>query len=193
MGNNTGRKVLAYVVGGLGIIFYLAAFVVQEETLVEWWKPALVCLGVAALTGAVMWRWWTRLTGSSGFLFNYICHVAFATGLFLAGFYVLNRVFVDHSTEHEEKAVVTRHYSRERHKTRRSGRRYVSTGETYKVYYIEVGFASGMTKEIEVPAARFHRFHTGDSLRFELGKGLFGIPVVSDRFADKKLSHLGGE
>ncbi len=48
-----------------------------------------------------------------------------------------------------------------------------------------------MDKDIEVPAERFRRLHVGDSLKFEMSRGMFGIPVVTDRFADKKLKRNG--
>lgn len=182
-----GGTALRYILIIFAVLCYLAAFVFQIYTLTQWWIPLTACLAAGALLSAFAWKWLRRATGSESFLPNFLWSTAFWTGVLLAAFYALNFSFADDDSRHVEKGVVTRRYYHNRQRTRRVGRRYVATGETYKVHYIEVEFANGKKKEIEIPSGRVHKFHDGDSLEFELSKGLLGVPVITDRFLDPML------
>jgi len=113
---------------------------------------------------------------------NYICHVMFSCGIFLAAIYGLNYAFTQQSSQHAEHAIVKRKYTKTRHHQKRVSRRVYRQGSPYKVYYMELHFENGREKTIQVSSKRFYSIRSGSTIPLTVESGLFGIPVIKDRF-----------
>lgn len=144
-------------------------------------SPTTVILIPAALGAAsaiVMWRLWRSLSGSEKYLPNFLIHTA-VSGIMIALLILgLNRLFADESSLHSEMAVAERVYYQTRKRNKRVGRRYLPTGEEYKVYYMDVRLGNGKEKKIPLSANEYNRTRKGDTIVFKMEKGLFGIPVI---------------
>lgn len=92
--------------------------------------------------------------------------------------------FITDNKVHKENATIEKTYSKTFHRSRRVGRRYVTNGEPYKVYYIEVSFTDGTTKEIQLGEKGYGKLKKGDVLEFEIDKGCLGIPVIKSRLSN---------
>ncbi len=114
-----GKKILFYMIVFVGVLAWLTVFVLQDNTMIAWWKPLAIGLIITAAAGICMWRWWRGLTGRNGFVLNYLFNLAFTGGMLLATFYILNFACADRETAHVEKGVIERRFSKERHRTRR--------------------------------------------------------------------------
>lgn len=175
---NVWRSILGGTLICLCIVLYAMAAALHRDTLVEWWIPTVIALILALASGATMWRIWTRLTDSSGFIINYICHTVFFCGLFLAAIYGINRAFPRQSTIWETEAVVERKYTKTRHHRQRVSRRVYKQGAPYKVYYIELDFSDGRRKEMQVTVSRYNRIRSGSTMPLTLQKGFFGMTII---------------
>lgn len=175
-----GRKIAAWFLVAAVIICYGLAFVMWRNALVEWWIPSVICIVSALVSGVMIHRHWSVLTGSDSRLLNYICHVVAAVGLFAVLFFAINSFFADRSSLHTERVGVSAKYTEEGYHTRRVGRHYTRRGEKYTNYYIELVFADGRTKRVSVDNRRYNRTRNGDSLSVELEQGALGIPVIRD-------------
>lgn len=175
---NVWRSILGGTLICLCIVLYAMAAALHRDTLVEWWIPTVIALILALASGATMWRIWTRLTDSSGFIINYICHTVFFCGLFLAAIYGINRAFPRQSSIWETEAVVERKYTKTRHHRQRVSRRVYKQGAPYKVYYIELDFSDGRRKEMQVTVSRYNRIRSGSTMPLTLQKGFFGMTII---------------
>lgn len=139
-------------------------------TLVDWWWPILGALVVGFIIGIFIDRNPVKYFLSSLYV-----------SLILAGaFYSLNYAFPRSESAHTEQVTVSRKYTQTRHHTERVGR-HTRQGRPYTVYFIEVTFADGRQKELEIPASRYKRLRAGHTTDLKLAEGFFGIPVISLR------------
>ncbi len=178
---DVGRSIAIGAVVLLTLVFYGCAMGLHGETIVEWWIPAAVAVAMALVSGAVFWKKWIWLTRVENALLNGLCHVVFATGLFLCIFYAVNYAFADKDTEHTEYVTVESKYTKTRHRSRRIGRNRYAQGEAYKVYYIGVGLPDGRIKEMSATLKEYNRVRRGDTLAFPVERGFFGVPVIKRR------------
>lgn len=173
-----GKKILWGVLILIAMLFYGIGLVMWENALIAAWIPWTICGGLSLLSGVTLWRLWRHITGSEKFWLNYACHVVFTCGMLFCAFFVINKSFADKTTLHTEKAVVVRKYYKERHKTRRVGRRTYVSGETYKSYYFELQFPTGKLKEISSTTDNYRKTHKGDTIALDVEMGLFHIPII---------------
>ncbi len=175
---NVWRSILGGTLIFLCIVLYAVAAALHRDTLVDWWIPAAVALILALASGATMWRIWIRLTDSSKFIINYICHTIFFCGIFLAAIYGINRAFPRQSTIWETEAVVEHKYTKTRHHRQRVSRRVYKQGAPYKVYYIGLELPDGRRKDMQVTASRYNRIRSGSTIPLTLQKGFFGMTII---------------
>lgn len=175
---NVGRTILHGILIFIVIASYALAAVLHRDTLVDWWIPSVTALALAMVTGTILWRKWGKITDSDNFLFNYICHTIFFSGLFVSAIYGINRAFPRESTRHEIKAVVERKYAKTRHHRQRVSRNVYKQGTPYKVYYLSLQLPDGRTKELQVPLTRFNRTRSGSSIPLSMQQGFFGMTII---------------
>lgn len=98
----------------------------------------------------------------------------------LAGvFYMANYLGADKEKSSDTSAIVEHKYYEIRHRTRRVGRnRYVSTGETYKVYYADLRLDNGYIATIPLTGSHIAGVRQGQQMDVSVAPGLLGFPVV---------------
>lgn len=164
--------VLALIFLGGGAGFFYA------NTLVEWWLPLTIALCAALLFWVLLKGRWARIWPDTyGWLRCLIHFVFFTVG---AACVVLGGNFIgaDDATLHEEQVSVERKYREKHYRSRRVGRgRYVK-GEPYYTYNIEVRFADGRVKTMELPLERYNRIRNGSEIPLRMEKGMLGWPVI---------------
>lgn len=188
MANNKGRQfgrkagLIALIV--LTIVCYGAAMAVYGNTLTGPWTPALAAVALAAAASLWLAAPMGRLTALKARWLNFAISVAMLTGAFLAAIYIVNYTFADDSTLHTERADIARLYYKTRHRTKRVGRRTVTTGETYKVYFAELHFNSGKVKDISLSLQQYNRMRRLDSIDLPVERGALGMPVIKRNLAE---------
>ena len=162
--------ILTVVLAGGAAFFY-------GRSLVSLPAAVVPCIALGFAASYFMKGISRRVSGSDSFIANYLFQGALLSALacfmFLGGNYTIGS-----DDTHREVAVVERLYSKTEHSTRRVGRRYVRTGEPYKVYYMELYFSNGRQKEIRLGRNGFGTLRKGEKIDIELSEGIFGIPVI---------------
>ncbi len=151
------------------------------DTLINAWIPLTVCTVIAAYGGIMLHRRWQWLTQSTARWINTLCATVITTPLLLLAFYGSNWLGASTDKIHTEEVTVESRYYKERHRTRRVGRRYVASGETYKVYYATVVFPDGFRKEVSLTHSRYRKIRKGQQLSVDVTTGLWGIRVIKSR------------
>lgn len=173
-----GKKIVIGLLIFTAFAFYGIAMAIAGITLVSMWIPWTICGSLALISGITLWRLWIKLTDSSRFIVNYICHVVWACGFFLFVFFFSNEMFADRDTIHVEKVEVVRKYTEQRYRSKRVGTRRYVRGEPYKVYFIEVKFPDGRLKARELPLKEFNLRRKGEILDYNVEMGLFHMPII---------------
>ncbi len=123
-----------------------------------------------------------RISGSGNLFLNILFAGMLLSSLLSFGFLGTN-FWLSGEDPHTETITVERLYSKTFHRSRRVGRRYTTTGEPYKVYYMEARFSDGRTKELRLGQSGFGKRKKGDRLEIEIDKGFFGIPVIKSKIS----------
>lgn len=126
--------------------------------------PALIIAALVFVKSSNRW-----LAAPISFLCAILC---IASGLL-----IINYVGRDKAHSRPQKATIAAKFTEERSRTRRSGRRYVASGETYNVYFITLRFEDGSTKKREIPVREYVKTRIGRKINVNLTKGLLGWPV----------------
>ena len=178
MGNK--RTTVFYV-----IIFLVAAIglgmacVLQRNTLVEWWKPAAMCLLPGCAVGVLLGRVFSLVSATGNRVANYLAGVAVAFSLTLGGFYALNFYRSRPATAVVAEAVVVNKFTEER--TRGGGgRRHHGTREKYTAYCVVIEVEDGWKKKFDVSAGEYVKIRTGRKFSLDVEEGLFGFPVIKN-------------
>lgn len=120
-----------------------------------------------------------RLTGISR---PWVCMLLAVIALYptmLCATLCVNYFGADKSSIHQQPAVVEKVYYKIRHRTKRVGRRTITTGETYKVWYVDLKINSLCTKQFGVTQTQWRRYHAGDTLSIDVERGALGLPVIT--------------
>ena len=109
-----------------------------------------------------------------------ICFVSVAFfSFFICAFYTLNYYFADSTSIHIVQGIVENKYYEIHHQSKRIGRRSYGQGAPYKVYLMDLTIPElNRTKSIRISYSRYRHLHKGDTLRLDVAKGLFGVPVI---------------
>lgn len=91
----------------------------------------------------------------------------------------VNYFGADEQTSHRQPAVVERVYSKTRHRTKRVGRRTITTGQTYKVWYADLKVSPICTKQLSLTHSQSQKMHAGDTIGIEVCCGALGLPVIT--------------
>lgn len=164
---------LIFAIGGAAWYFF-------SKTLTDWWIPLIAAVVTAAISGIWLWKLWPSVSCTNGRTANYICHLAGGTLLF--SFLILggNYIFADSSSAHSVKAVVQNKYSEKHYHQRRVRKGVYVNGSPYYEYKIVLQMPDGRKKTRTVTLSRYNRIRTGSTIRLEVARGLFGMPVIRD-------------
>ncbi|MDE5645067.1 MAG: hypothetical protein K2I45_05435 [Muribaculaceae bacterium] len=179
-GIGVGRAIVLVIGCGITVFSIAGCIYLQHFLLTPWWIPALILLPAAlalALPTRGFWHW---LTGIRNVAVNLVCHMVFSFPLLLCATLTVNYVTAGKNADREE-ATVTRVYKETRYKTRRVNRRTYTRGAPYSVYFIEIHFNDGRTKDIEVLKKTYDRVSKGDTIGVDVSKGRLGMTVFDGR------------
>ncbi len=151
-------------------------------TIVEWWKPAIICALLSAAATIWLARYMKRLTSSFMRYLEYPAAFILSFSVLLGLFYTVNYCLSDNNSVYEYKAPVVRKYIEEHTRSRRAGRRAYHD-EKYSVYVVELKMKDGRIKKMEKPLSEYNRIKKGGTIRIFVEEGFFKIPVIK---ANKK-------
>ena len=163
------------VIAGIGL-----ALALQWKTLVEWWKPALICVLPAFAAGFLLARCIRAAYGGMGILLSRAAGVVLAFSVFLCSFYALNYFKSDSASAEVVCARVASKHSEEEYQMRRIGRNRYVRGQKQMVYSLVIKLPDGAVRKIRVPVGEYVKTRVGRKVDVLIEKGLFGIPVIKD-------------
>lgn len=146
-------------------------------TIIQWWCPMLAALILAAAVWIPAREWRCNATDRP---WRFCVHMAVLSVVFCWALLALNYYPASDSSLRTESAVVERKFTRERHRSRRVGRRYTYSGEKYNVYYLELRMPDGRLKEKQLTPKEYARVRTGSIMPVEVKSGLLGFDVITD-------------
>lgn len=158
----------------MAVSCYIGTATLLKFVFVKWWLPASIAFGISAASGLTLYRMWKWLTGRSGFVLNYICHLSFFTGFLMALMLVINYCVPADKPFRHEKAEVTKVYREKHYRTRRVSRRVYSRGAPYYVYRADLRLDNGNTSTINLDMKHYNSLNKGDSVGIVVGSGIFG-------------------
>ena len=176
----------------LGLVAITAAglaMVIQNDTMVTWWIPTLICILIAVPIGFAVKRPMGRILPTNNRWVGAIAGTVVAYALLIGAFYSLNYYASDSDTSRQFKVAITKKTTREHYRVRRIGRNRVGRGEKYYTHTVTVEWPDLRTKELSVGANEYARLRIGDSISLTTRDGLFGIPVIKNKkftFTHKK-------
>ncbi len=163
------------VVASLGLSCML-----QRNTLIEWWKPVVICFLPSCAVGLALSRVIRVAGGVNKPWLTYVAGIVLSFSVIMAGFYSLNFYKSKPGTASVCQAVVARKYTKERFRTKRLSRHRSVRGEKYTVYCVDIELQGGWTKHFEVEAGEYARIRKGRKFDLDIEEGLFGVPVIKN-------------
>lgn len=179
------KKVLYYIGIFLKFLFFMIAgvtgYLLYKHTLIDWFIPLLVAVGIAVAT--ISWhRKWVWLIKDDATSLTIICHLLVVSLISYVLFLGSNFVFADKASTHIEQVTVKSRYVEIRKKSGRRGRNIGSS----KYYCLLVAFANGKEKELQVKPEVYNVTKVGTVKPLTLREGCFGFPVIMKiRYFDK--------
>lgn len=167
---------VAIILAVIAAAFLGMAFVLQPKTLVEWWRPAVLCAAPATLLGLAA----SKVIKSEKSILIFICSMAFSFSILLGSCYTLNFYRSDSASGEKINAVVTSKFSEEHYRTRRLSRNRSVRGEPYLAYYLNLELPDGRIKKIEVGAGEYSKTRSGQKISLFVEMGCFGMPVIKN-------------
>ena len=162
----------------LGILSIGAVIALQSLTLVSLWIPMSASFILALACAIGMTRFWKWIISSQKEWINLTCAVIIVTSIISGALYTLNFALADETTSMETPVLVERKFYKVRHHSKRVSRRVYTQGEAYKVYYLEIKFENGDTKEITVTHKEYRLVKENTTLNLSVARGLLGMPVI---------------
>ncbi len=169
----------------LTITVILAVIVLYGLTMALWGMTVgnltVIVVGsifLAALSGLPLYNKWRAVTGTDRLPVNIVCHIVAATGFFMSLLLGINFWGRNQAESKTERVAVVRVYSEEHYRSRRVGRRYMTNGEPYKVYYIDVALPDGREKQMSISPSKVRSYHKGDSVTVKLTPGALGLTIL---------------
>lgn len=163
---------------GLGVLLLIAiaglSFFMYGRTIVS---PSTI-LGLSAACGCAVaaviaiTSHENRIVRS---LVGFIAGICFSSAIILG----INYLGADSTQTHMEPVKITKKYTEQRNVTRRSGRRYIPSGEKRTVYFMEFETTAGRKKSVEINVKRFSRIRTGQQMEVDMTPGILGWPIFT--------------
>ena len=163
--------VILVFIFSLGLTLYFAGI-----SITPWWIPVLVCVLIAAASGAKLWKVWQGLTQSKSFLPNFICNLLFSTFLLTSAYYILNSVIPVGSTK--ENVEVISKFREKHYRSERVGKNSYKRGAPYYTYHISVKLPNNREKNIQLPHSTYSRIKSGEEIRLVFTKGCLGETMI---------------
>ena len=151
----------------------------QRNTLVSWWKPAIISLLPAVPLGFLLSNVLRSITPLRSRIASIIAGVLLSFSVIFGGFYALNFYNTKAGTSCICRAGIVNRYTEERYRTKRVGRR-TTRGEKYNVYMIVLRLPDGREKKMEISAGEYSGMRVGRCLELKIEEGFFGVPVIKN-------------
>lgn len=156
------------------------ACAIGNDTLMDRYIPAGICLLTAAAAGAALSRPAGRWFGIRRRSISFAITSGFLFCLLIFAFHAINYCGSDRDSATVCKSRIVAKYSEERHRSRRVGRNRYVDGEPYMAYYVSVALPDGRRKELKVPVGEYVDIRKGQEVSLKIETGFFGIPVIRD-------------
>lgn len=172
------KIILLIILGFIAIALLGLTISLQQNTLIEWWKPLAVAVIPATILGLSFAEISSRISGWSNRTLNIIVGATFWLIAALGCFYALNFFGSDTDSTIDCHARVINKYTEEHYRPRRISRYTTVRGQKYRVYYINLRLPDGKNKKLEITATQYIKIRKGKSITLKIQNGLLGIPII---------------
>lgn len=174
----TGQTILWIVFLFISAAMAGIGLAIAGMTLASLWKGAVIGLLLAAISFPAFFPIWHKII-PDGKLWHYAIGQAILVGsLGFMLMFGLNYWFADKDSCHTVEAHIVAKFQQEHNRTRRSGRRYIPSGEKWYSYHVTIELPDGRRKNRKVPVSQYLRLRTGSKIDIEIEKGLFGMDII---------------
>lgn len=171
------RAILLASIVMLAVALGAWAGTIYQKTIVAWWVAPLFGLALSVIFMRPMLKLWRRITSVSLRWLLVIVQVASFTAIGAAAMLATNFYAAERATERPVKVVVESRHKVKNYRTRRVGRRIVSTGNPYYTYRLSLHFPSGVVKKPNVPMDAYMNVRSGDTITVTTRHGWLDWPV----------------
>lgn len=168
----------------LGVLGWMFVYACSSTVLGGWYLSAIAAI-IALLFVMPMARWWQKFTHLKSMLLNALIAVAVGGGIISAVLIGLNFIDLPGTEPVYYRCKVEKSYRTEHHRSRRVGRRYVSTGETYYRYHADISLPDGKQVTVPITAGRYRTARANDSITIAVHKGMMGVDYITPKFKSK--------
>lgn len=161
---------IAVALGVWGVTIY-------QKTIVAWWMAPTFGLALSVIFMRPMLKFWRRVTSVSLRWVLVIVQFASFTAIGASAMLASNYYAAEQATEQEVKVVVDSRHKIKNYRTKRVGRRLVSTGNPYYTYSLSLRFPSGVVKKPRVPLDVYMNARSGDTIKIKVRHGWLDWPV----------------
>ncbi len=159
----------------------LRLFVDSSRRLVSVGYRSNNCLALCHAYGEVV----AEVYAPKSMLLNALIAVAVGGGIISAVLIGLNFIDLPGTEPVYYRCKVEKSYRTEHHRSRRVGRRYVSTGETYYRYHADISLPDGKQVTVPITAGRYRTARANDSITIAVHKGMMGVDYITPKFKSK--------
>ena len=175
------KTLILIVLGLVAVSAAGMAFVIQNDTMVEWWLPTVICAMLAISVGYALRRPFGLILPTDNRLLAGTVGAVVAYSILIGAFYALNYYMSDSATSRQFKVAITGKTTEEHYRVRRVGRNRVGRGEKYYTHSVTVEWPDGRLKKLAVAVGEYNKLRTGDSISLTTEDGLLGLPVIKDK------------
>lgn len=159
-------------------IFLIGAFVgifcFERITIVDWWKPAVVC-GIIGIFSAPLQQ---LRNAKMALWLRCLLQAVAVTVICLFGYYLVNYLTARQAPLRFDDVLVTNVYRERHYKSKRVSRRVYTRGAPYWVYCMDIELADGRRKSVTISKKRYKQVDAGDTVELATRRGIFGKDVV---------------
>ena len=171
------RAILLVSIVVVAVAVGVWAATIYQKTIVEWWVAPLFGLALSVIFMRPMLKLWRRVTSVSLRWVLVMVQVASFTAIGAAAMLASNFYASEQASEQKAKVVVESRHKIKNYRTRRVGRRMVSTGNPYYTYRLSMRFPSGVVKKPNVPMDAYMNVRSGDTITVTTRHGWLDWPV----------------
>ncbi|MCH5247190.1 MAG: hypothetical protein J1E99_03435 [Muribaculaceae bacterium] len=169
------------------IMFYGIAMTLLSYTLVNKWLVVAFSLPLALMSAFPVWYFRRERSTPRRLIITLLLYIVGATGFFMTTILAVNYFGRDKEDSMTVEAPVKGIYSETRQRSRRVNRRYVASGETYKVHYMVILLPDSSEMKYPLSTEEYNKYAATShipsrrpkSVELTLSRGFLGWPVVT--------------
>lgn len=172
------ESVMLALVGLAAVFFAIMGMIYLEKTLVSFWVPAGIAVGVAIVSLLPGIKIWKALFPIRKIWVAALAHTVFAGVLVFFLIMCVNYTGTDFEKGETVTAEISGKFIKERTRTNRGRRHHGGYHTKYNTWHIELTFPDGRKKELQISHDTYYRLRNGGHIELKVARGSLGMDVI---------------